>query len=543
MTRLVSTGQQQATGKSGRQQQQQQQQQQRALRLQAQAAGPAQQQRESTASVRDAVNLAVLRRHIPHVVRILDSASHSVLYEFEPATREWTKKGVEGAMFLFERSVGPRFGFFILNRLGLDNTLSFLDPNFMLHQTDEYIMYRADTTKSGPAPVYGIWVFDPKDRERIWDNLNRYRALSAEDIGADGRHLHPQHAANHSSAQVEGYNNLAASLTSQAQPDAATNARATIDGGWHSTPDAAQTHPMPTVPPSNGPGMSTGGLYRSDDIVDELLARSQYARHGELAANSQNGPAAQQAPPVTTGIAPFSDQAGGATPMAPLMMAASPPPQQQQHTSPAQTAPAHLMGQSPSMAASATPSQTNGLPAGPRERNLLAVLNAGLPSSHITTGSGPAHTPTASSPAMHYHPSPQLPHQPHAHTPIGTPMMLGGTPGPSVPPPFGAAPNLAGNNTTDAALVALFSRFSPAQPTPLFVQTVAHAMQNDPDFVNMFYSLYLYARPARQSSLAPPGPLPLPPQPLPPPPPPHHVQESASVLAQEPPQLQAPSIY
>jgi hypothetical protein len=85
------------------------------------------QQQESIAYARAKINLSVLKRHIPHVVNILDSASHSVLYEFEPATWEWvsavmsmfrgatcsrscarllgvqTKKGVEGAMFLFER--------------------------------------------------------------------------------------------------------------------------------------------------------------------------------------------------------------------------------------------------------------------------------------------------------------------------------------------------------------------------------------------------------------------------------------------------------
>ncbi|KAI9594686.1 hypothetical protein BDF19DRAFT_386111 [Syncephalis fuscata] len=123
----------------------------------------------NVASVRTAVNLSVLKRHIPSVKYIVDSASHAVLYEFEPETREWTKKNVEGAMFIFERYENtPSFGFFILNRLGLDNALAYLEPHLVLHQTDEYIMYR-----SGAAPIYGLWIYDPTDRERIWQKLNQ----------------------------------------------------------------------------------------------------------------------------------------------------------------------------------------------------------------------------------------------------------------------------------------------------------------------------------------------------------------------------------
>ncbi|KAI8057728.1 hypothetical protein BDF22DRAFT_616505 [Syncephalis plumigaleata] len=127
----------------------------------------------NVASVRTAVNLSVLKRHIPSVKGIIDSASHAVLYEFEPETREWTKKNVEGAMFIVERDVVPLFGFFILNRLGLDNAQAYLEPQLVLHQTDEYIMYRSDNQNGGTSPIYGLWIYDPTDRERIWQRLNQ----------------------------------------------------------------------------------------------------------------------------------------------------------------------------------------------------------------------------------------------------------------------------------------------------------------------------------------------------------------------------------
>jgi hypothetical protein len=47
------------------------------------------------------LNLAVLRRRDPSIARIIDSWTHAVVYEFDGGG--WTRKGIEGALFVYER--------------------------------------------------------------------------------------------------------------------------------------------------------------------------------------------------------------------------------------------------------------------------------------------------------------------------------------------------------------------------------------------------------------------------------------------------------
>jgi hypothetical protein len=49
---------------------------------------------------------------------------------------------VEGALFLYERTVEPRFGFMILNRLGLDNLQVDITPELQIQQSGDYLMYK-----------------------------------------------------------------------------------------------------------------------------------------------------------------------------------------------------------------------------------------------------------------------------------------------------------------------------------------------------------------------------------------------------------------
>ncbi|CAB4418051.1 unnamed protein product [Rhizophagus irregularis] len=52
-------------------------------------------------TARKAVNLNVLRRHDQNIVEIIDSSSYVVVYKFDQGA--WTKKGVEGTLFVFKR--------------------------------------------------------------------------------------------------------------------------------------------------------------------------------------------------------------------------------------------------------------------------------------------------------------------------------------------------------------------------------------------------------------------------------------------------------
>jgi hypothetical protein len=54
---------------------------------------------------RFALNLNVVRRRDPSIVRIFDQFNHVTVYHHNYEAGKWEKHGYEGAMFLFERRV------------------------------------------------------------------------------------------------------------------------------------------------------------------------------------------------------------------------------------------------------------------------------------------------------------------------------------------------------------------------------------------------------------------------------------------------------
>lgn len=99
------------------------------------------------AEARLSLNLRVLKRHDPYIHRIVDSTSFAVVYTFSRETKEWTKAGVEGTLFLVEKSVSPLYGFFIMNRLHLENFSASLNRSMEIILTPEFVIYQNDTGK------------------------------------------------------------------------------------------------------------------------------------------------------------------------------------------------------------------------------------------------------------------------------------------------------------------------------------------------------------------------------------------------------------
>lgn len=126
------------------------------------------------------VNLNVLRKHDPSITEIIDRCSHVVVYGFREPVK-WTKSNIEGTLFLFKRSKAPAYGFFIMNRLGVENVMCFLTENVELQITPEYIIYRADQAIQPDGNlVYGLWVFESDDRDRVAKKLVNLKSISTQ---------------------------------------------------------------------------------------------------------------------------------------------------------------------------------------------------------------------------------------------------------------------------------------------------------------------------------------------------------------------------
>ncbi|KAF7348501.1 hypothetical protein MVEN_01367600 [Mycena venus] len=158
-------------------------------------------------------NLKVLRRRDPSIISIFDQFSHVCVYHHNGQT--WEKNGFEGSMFLYESDSYPPYGFYILNRMGMDDYIQRLYPEDVTGIHGTYCMLRSypDFTSrrissvlashdeapgkfsdawvvpnldklldgdKGRAHTVGLWMFPTDAREPMidvmmrWDRLHSY---------------------------------------------------------------------------------------------------------------------------------------------------------------------------------------------------------------------------------------------------------------------------------------------------------------------------------------------------------------------------------
>ena len=122
-------------------------------------------------NLRYQINLRVLKRLNKLITTIMNTASHSVLYEFDRDTSQWNKLNVEGPIFCYKKCQLSYTGLFILNRLDLENFEMEL-LNCVVTYKDPYIMLQ-DQDK-----IYGIWIHDSIERETMFNFIKKSITLA-----------------------------------------------------------------------------------------------------------------------------------------------------------------------------------------------------------------------------------------------------------------------------------------------------------------------------------------------------------------------------
>ncbi|KAK7047787.1 hypothetical protein VNI00_006115 [Paramarasmius palmivorus] len=149
-------------------------------------------------------NLKVLRRRDSSIVSIFDQFSHVCVYHHNG--EKWEKHGYEGSMFLYERDTYPPYGFYILNRMGMDDYVQRIYPEDDIGAHGSYLMLRSypEFTKRRLAhlpqdhdkfseeyafnreqvtpeekgrsgmQIIGLWMFTTDAREPMIDVMLRY---------------------------------------------------------------------------------------------------------------------------------------------------------------------------------------------------------------------------------------------------------------------------------------------------------------------------------------------------------------------------------
>lgn len=108
---------------------------------------------------------------------------------------------MEGSLFVFERRDAPQYGFFIMNRLNIENVMELVTPNMRIKISDPYLLYknplgmgRMPRTKvasicthaantpgrfcASTGEIVGVWFHNEAERKRIAAFLTEYVTFS-----------------------------------------------------------------------------------------------------------------------------------------------------------------------------------------------------------------------------------------------------------------------------------------------------------------------------------------------------------------------------
>ncbi|GMH23157.1 hypothetical protein Nepgr_025000 [Nepenthes gracilis] len=114
------------------------------------------------------LNLTVLQRIDPCIEEILLTVAHVAFYEFNLDLNQWSRKDVEGSLFVVKRNIQPRFQFIVMNRRSTENLMENLLGDFEFEVQVPYLLYR-----NAAQEVNGIWFYNSRECEEVANLFNR----------------------------------------------------------------------------------------------------------------------------------------------------------------------------------------------------------------------------------------------------------------------------------------------------------------------------------------------------------------------------------
>lgn len=114
------------------------------------------------------LNLTVLQRMDPFIEEILITAAHVTFYEFNIESNQWSRKDVEGSLFVVKRNTQPRFQFIVMNRRNTENLVENLLGDFEYEVQVPYLLYR-----NAAQEVNGIWFYNSRECEEVANLFTR----------------------------------------------------------------------------------------------------------------------------------------------------------------------------------------------------------------------------------------------------------------------------------------------------------------------------------------------------------------------------------
>nr|GEZ09910.1 mRNA-decapping enzyme-like protein [Tanacetum cinerariifolium] len=104
----------------------------------------------------------------PYIEDILITAAHVTFYEFNVELNQWSRKDVEGSLFVVKRNTQPRFQFIVMNRRNTENLVENLLGDFEFELQVPYLLYR-----NASQEVNGIWFYNTRECEDVANLFTR----------------------------------------------------------------------------------------------------------------------------------------------------------------------------------------------------------------------------------------------------------------------------------------------------------------------------------------------------------------------------------
>ncbi|XP_072965982.1 mRNA-decapping enzyme-like protein [Typha angustifolia] len=250
------------------------------------------------------LNLTVLQRIDPFVEEILLTAAHVTFYEFNIELNQWSRKDVEGSLFVVKRNAQPRFQFIVMNRRNTDNLVEGLLGDFEYEVQVPYLLYR-----NAVQEVNGIWFYNSHDCEAVANLfsriLNAYSKIPPKPKVSSTKSEFEELEAVPSLSVIEGP--LEPPTSSAAAPvedmpddsfvnffsaaaSTGTKSNAVIPGQPHGSHISSASVPLsthaPTITPSPLPSISAPLQAASIPLRPLLDTRESSSVHSNLAANN-----------------------------------------------------------------------------------------------------------------------------------------------------------------------------------------------------------------------------------------------------------------
>lgn len=219
------------------------------------------------------LNLTVLQRIDPFVEEILITSAHVTFYQFNVDLNQWSRKDVEGSLFVVKRNTQPRFQFIVMNRRNAENLVENLLGDFEYEVQQPYLLYR-----NASQEVNGIWFYNPRECEEVANLfsriLNAYAKVPTKLKLPSGKSEFEELEAVPSMAVMDGPLESSSATTSNVVdvPEDFVN----FFGAGMTLGNATSSISIPpTHPPSPLPGVPTAPLSAPPNVFKPLLDNSE----------------------------------------------------------------------------------------------------------------------------------------------------------------------------------------------------------------------------------------------------------------------------